>query len=60
MKFQFDAQQQYQFEAIRGAVDAIINPVRMGELGLTPKTGFTHIIAVFLDGVLVRPRGRKP
>ena len=46
-------------EILVGAVDAIINPVRMGELGLTPKTGFAHIIAVFLEGVLVRPRGRK-
>ena len=46
-------------EILVGAVDAIINPVRMGELGLTPRTGFAHIISVFLEGVLVRPRRRK-
>jgi hypothetical protein len=47
-------------EILVGAVDAIINPVRMGELGLTPQTGYAQIISVFLEGVLVRPRGRKP
>ena len=46
-------------EILTGAVDAIINPARMVELGLTPRTGFAQIIAVFLEGVLVRPRGRK-
>jgi len=46
-------------EILVGAVDAIINPLRMSELGLTPKTGFAHIISVFLEGVLVRPRERK-
>ena len=46
-------------EILVGAVDAIINPARMTELGLTPRTGFAHIISVFLEGVLVRPRGRK-
>lgn len=45
-------------EILIGAVDAIINPARMGELGLTPRTGFAHIISVFLDGALVRPRKR--
>jgi TetR/AcrR family transcriptional regulator, cholesterol catabolism regulator len=46
-------------EILIGAVNAIINPQRMAELGLTPKTGFAHIISVFLEGVLVRPRRRK-
>lgn len=46
-------------EILTGAVDAIINPARMGELGLTPRTGFAQIISVFLEGALVRPRGRK-
>jgi AcrR family transcriptional regulator len=45
-------------EILVGAVDAIINPARMTELGLTPRTGFALITAVFLEGVLVRPRGR--
>ena len=46
-------------EILLAAVDAIINPPRMDELKLTPRTGFAHIISVFLEGVLVRPRGRK-
>ena len=46
-------------EILIGAVDAIINPVRMGELGLTPRTGFAHITSVFLEGALVRSRGGK-
>jgi AcrR family transcriptional regulator len=46
-------------EILVSAVDAIINPARMGELALTPKTGFAQITAVFLEGVLVRPHGRK-
>jgi len=46
-------------EILVGAVDAIINPARMGELALTPRTGFSHIISVFLEGVLVRTRGTK-
>ncbi|MEO6741285.1 MAG: TetR/AcrR family transcriptional regulator [Chthoniobacteraceae bacterium] len=46
-------------EILIGAVDAIINPARMGELGLTPKTGFAQITSVFLEGALVRSGGRK-
>ena len=46
-------------EILVGAVDAIINPARLGELGLTLRTGFTQIISVFLEGVLVRNGGMK-
>ena len=46
-------------EILIGAVDAIINPVRMGELRLTPRTGFAQITTVFLEGALVRSRGGK-
>ncbi len=46
-------------EILLGAVDAIIQPARLMESALTPQTGFAQIISVFLDGVLVRPRGRK-
>jgi AcrR family transcriptional regulator len=46
-------------EILVGAVDAIINPTRLGELGLTPRTGFMHIISVFLGGVLVTKGGAK-
>ncbi len=46
-------------EILVGAVDAIINPARLGELGLTPRTGFIQIISVFLEGVLVREGGTR-
>jgi AcrR family transcriptional regulator len=43
-------------EILIGAVDAIVHPARMGELGLTPRTGFAQIVSVFLEGALVRTR----
>ena len=39
-------------EILLGAVQAIINPEKMSELGITPKTGFSAIITVILDGVI--------
>ena len=44
-------------EILLGAVHAIMNPPKMLELGLEPKTGFTVIITVILEGVLT-PQGR--
>jgi len=46
-------------EILIGAVDAIVNPARMAELGLTPQAGYIRIISVFLEGVLVRSGGGK-
>jgi len=46
-------------EILIGAVDAIINPARLSALGLTLRTGFTQIISVFLEGVLVRKGGEQ-
>jgi AcrR family transcriptional regulator len=46
-------------EMLIGAVDAVINPARMEELGLTPRMGFAHITSVFLEGAVVRSRGGK-
>ena len=46
-------------EMLLGSVQAILNPGKMTELGLTPKTGFSAIITVILEGVLTqtgRPR----
>jgi len=37
-----------------GAVNEAINPARMTELGMTPKTGFAKVIEVFLNGVSTR------
>jgi AcrR family transcriptional regulator len=39
-------------EILLGAVQAIMNPGKMDELGLVPKTGYNAIIAVILEGVL--------
>jgi AcrR family transcriptional regulator len=38
-------------EFLTGAVDAIMNPEKLGELGLTPKAGFAQVISVFLEGI---------
>lgn len=37
-----------------GAVNEAINPTRMTELGMTPKSGFAKVIEVFLNGVSTR------
>lgn len=39
-------------EILLGAVQAIMNPPKIAELGLTPKTGFSTIITVILEGVI--------
>ncbi|HEY6364689.1 MAG TPA: TetR/AcrR family transcriptional regulator [Candidatus Binatia bacterium] len=44
-------------EILLGATEAIMNPPKMAELGLTPKSGFLAIITVVLDGVLTK-KGR--
>ena len=44
-------------EILLGATEAIMNPPKMAELGLTPKTGFLAIITVFLEGLLTE-KGR--
>lgn len=46
-------------EFLLGAVDSVVNPTKMGELGMTPKEGFSQIIAIFLDGVVLRERSAK-
>jgi len=44
-------------EILIGAVQAIMNPAKMEELGLEPKTGYSAIVMVILDGVIT-PKGR--
>jgi AcrR family transcriptional regulator len=44
-------------ETLLGAVEAIMNPPKMAELGLTPATGYAAIITVILEGVLTE-KGR--
>jgi len=41
-------------EILLGAVQAIMNPAKMEELGLAPKTGYGAIISVVLDGVVTK------
>jgi AcrR family transcriptional regulator len=45
-------------EMLLGAVDSVVNPVKMGELETTPKVAFGQIVTIFLEGVLVN-EGRR-
>jgi len=46
-------------EILLAAVQAIVNPVKTQELGLTPKAAFEAVIKVVLEGVIIR-KGEKP
>ncbi len=46
-------------EILLGAVQAIMNPAKMEALGLEPKTGYSAIITVILDGVMSKKRRSK-
>lgn len=46
-------------EILLGAVQAIMNPAKMEQLGLEPKTGYGAIISVILDGVIKKKSGSK-
>jgi AcrR family transcriptional regulator len=50
--FRKDIPTRLMIEILLGATEAIMNPPKMAELGLTPKTGFLAIITVVLEGVL--------
>lgn len=52
--FRNDIPAGFMIEILLGAVEALINPPKMAELGLAPKTAFSHIINVILYGVVVR------
>jgi AcrR family transcriptional regulator len=45
-------------EILLAAVQAIVNPAKVEELRLTPKTGFASVVKVVLEGVITR-KGRK-
>jgi AcrR family transcriptional regulator len=45
-------------EILLAAVQAIVNPAKVEELGLTPKTGFASVVKVVLEGVITR-KGMK-
>ena len=44
-------------EVLLAIVQAIMNPLKMEELGMTPKEGFAGILTIILEGALTR-RGR--
>jgi AcrR family transcriptional regulator len=46
-------------EILLGATQAILNPVRMAELGLAPETGYRFITTVILEGAITREGGRS-
>jgi AcrR family transcriptional regulator len=56
--FRKDISTRLMIEILLGATEAIMNPPKLAELGLTPKTGFLTIITVFLEGVLTE-KGRS-
>ncbi|HOI96638.1 MAG TPA: TetR/AcrR family transcriptional regulator [Syntrophobacter fumaroxidans] len=47
-------------EILLGAVQAIVDPARMEELDLTPKTAFKTVVAVILEGVVTERGKVKP
>ena len=53
-----DLRAELMIEILLAAVQAIVNPAKVEELGLTPKTGFGSVVKVVLEGVITR-RGRK-
>jgi hypothetical protein len=44
-------------EILLGVTEAIMNPSKLAELGLTPKEGYVTIITVILEGVMTE-KGR--
>jgi AcrR family transcriptional regulator len=44
-------------EILLGAVEAVVNPPRLAELELSPKSGMTVVLSVILEGALT-PEGR--
>jgi AcrR family transcriptional regulator len=50
--FRKDIPTRMMIEILLSATEAIINPPKMAEFGLTPKTGFVTVITVILEGVL--------
>ncbi|MCW5555267.1 MAG: TetR/AcrR family transcriptional regulator [Verrucomicrobiae bacterium] len=47
-----DVSAKLMIEILLGAIEAIINPQKLEELGLTPKTAFPMVVTVVLRGIL--------
>ena len=56
--FRRDIPTRLMIEILVGVTEAIVNPPKMAELGLTPKDGFLTIITVILEGVMTE-KGRS-
>ena len=50
---------QVMIEVLLGATEAIMNPQKTSELGLTPQTGYAAIISIIFDGVVTAPGRAK-
>jgi AcrR family transcriptional regulator len=50
--FRKDISTRMMIEILLGVTEALMNPAKMAELGLTPKAGFSLVISVILEGVL--------
>jgi AcrR family transcriptional regulator len=50
-----DIPTQVMIEVLLGATEAIMNPQKISELGLTPQTGYAAIISIIFDGVVTAP-----
>lgn len=46
-------------EILLGATDAVINPPKLNQLGITPNTGFSAIVSVVLEGAMTHKTGTK-
>lgn len=46
-------------ETILAAIQAIMNPQKLEELGLSPKEAFAGVIGIVLRGVLLPPKGKR-
>jgi hypothetical protein len=45
-------------EILIGAADAVANPQKLLELGISPKTALSTIITIFLEG-MITDKGRR-
>jgi AcrR family transcriptional regulator len=46
-------------ETLLASVQAIMNPPKLAELGMTPRSAFTGLIDLLLHGAVIRKRGRR-
>ncbi|HEY2987282.1 MAG TPA: TetR/AcrR family transcriptional regulator [Candidatus Binatia bacterium] len=46
-------------EILLGATEAVVNPRKLAELGLAPRTGYSSVISVILKGVLTERHRSK-